>query len=327
MPNATDHVCSVTRLQRNLFRETRLPAAIVAVFFVFMCLGWVPRINGDPGLATLVAARSRLRVRHSLRRSLAKSAGQGALEPAAGLRFGDGFEALQAVLASPRPYSGELSGLPVSVGDIVLPNSGQLQQDWLDLGAAEVGSTGAPGHALLANHTTRILGIVTTGDFVESDSCGSGDPVAGCVMSVSFRPTHAGLATGKLLVFTGDQFGSKRTMALGVFETRLVGTGLPPPVPVFAGNIIAGPLTADSLAAPQGVSFGRCFAQPANAEAPTLTGVYVEVVAGPPQQIVLHHSSARAASFDVFCTLAPGMPQQAPPPTAEAVPVLNWLWH
>lgn len=242
---------------------------------------------------------------------------------AVGSQFGGTKEAENAIMASPRAYSGRLAGLPLVKGAPLLPPVGNSVQDWLDFGAVAVGQTSAAATAVLANNPGRIFGIATVGDFVETDSCGGGDDsMSGCMVSVTFRPRHPGFAFGELVVMAGDVWGgTQKSLDVGLYETKLFGFGLELGIPAYIGTLSAGGGISDSIDVPAGESVGHCFAQPTNAEAPTLTGVYVEVSPGPPATVILHHSSARSAGFDIFCTVALAHPTLPAPGTAAIVPV------
>ncbi len=79
-----------------------------------------------------------------------------------------------------------------------------LTPDSLQYPMANVGSTSQPQTVLLRNMGTSSLSIssiVATGDFAESDNCGTSVPAAGtCTLSVTFTPTAAGTRSGSIQI-------------------------------------------------------------------------------------------------------------------------------
>ena len=87
----------------------------------------------------------------------------------------------------------------------------------LTFSSQAVGSTSAAQTATLTNtgsSTLTITGITASGDFAETDTCGSSLQVgAKCAINVTFKPTATGTRTGTLRV-TDNASGSPQTAAL-----------------------------------------------------------------------------------------------------------------
>ncbi|MGA8617510.1 MAG: choice-of-anchor D domain-containing protein [Candidatus Sulfotelmatobacter sp.] len=89
----------------------------------------------------------------------------------------------------------------------IAPNSAPavtLSPDSLQFPMANVGSTSQPQTVLLRNMGTSSLSISSigaSGDFAESDNCGTSVPAAGsCTLSVTFTPTAPGLRSGSVQI-------------------------------------------------------------------------------------------------------------------------------
>ena len=95
----------------------------------------------------------------------------------------------------------------------------------LDFGNQQTGTTGAAKPVTLTNNGTQpllITTIATSGDFHQTNSCGSALlPGTSCTINVVFSPTATGSRTGTLSV--GDNAGDSPQTA------ALTGTGTPPP--------------------------------------------------------------------------------------------------
>ncbi len=92
----------------------------------------------------------------------------------------------------------------------------------LNFGSAATGSTSAPQTVTVSNPTgsaAAVSSITTTGDFAQSNNCGSSIAANGsCTVSVTFAPTATGNRTGNLTVSAG---GVTNTVSLS-------GTGTAP---------------------------------------------------------------------------------------------------
>ena len=100
-----------------------------------------------------------------------------------------------------------------------------LSASTLSFAQQVVGSTSATQTVMLTNTgnaALTIASITTTGDFAQTNNCGSSQPAGGgiCYISVTFTPTATGTRTGTLLI-TDNASGSPQTVTL-------TGTGTPP---------------------------------------------------------------------------------------------------
>ena len=95
----------------------------------------------------------------------------------------------------------------------------------LQYAAQAVGSTSQPQRALLRNMGSSpltISSITASGDFAETDTCGSSVPAAGnCTFSVTFTPTAGGLRSGSILI-QDDAAGSPHVINLSGHGTGTV---------------------------------------------------------------------------------------------------------
>ena len=97
----------------------------------------------------------------------------------------------------------------------------------LTFGNQTVGSASQAQTITLSNTggaALSIASIAATGDFAETDNCGTSLAASGtCSINVTFTPAASGTRTGTLSV-TDDSMGSPHTVTL-------TGTGVPPPAP------------------------------------------------------------------------------------------------
>jgi Beta-propeller repeat/Abnormal spindle-like microcephaly-assoc'd, ASPM-SPD-2-Hydin len=91
----------------------------------------------------------------------------------------------------------------MKIGPLSAP-SASLSPSSLQYAAQAVSSTSQPQTVLLRNMGSSALtisSITVSGDFAESDNCGSNVPAAGnCTFSVTFTPTAAGARSGSILI-------------------------------------------------------------------------------------------------------------------------------
>jgi hypothetical protein len=87
----------------------------------------------------------------------------------------------------------------------------------LEYSSQSIGTTSQAQQVLLRNMSSSpltVASISTTGDFAETDNCGTSVPAAGsCSLSVTFTPTTAGTNTGSL-VLSDNATGSPQSVAL-----------------------------------------------------------------------------------------------------------------
>jgi Abnormal spindle-like microcephaly-assoc'd, ASPM-SPD-2-Hydin/Beta-propeller repeat len=116
-----------------------------------------------------------------------------------------------------------------------------------------VGSTSAPRTAILRNMGTAALNINTktlTGDFAETDDCGSVVPAAGsCTFTITFTPTAPGSRFGTIL-FGDDAAGSPHFI-------NLVGDGSSPIVVLNPTSLTFASASVNSTSAAQTVTLSN----------------------------------------------------------------------
>jgi hypothetical protein len=102
--------------------------------------------------------------------------------------------------------------IAASAAPAVAPTPGSLQ-----FALQAVGSTSQPQTVLLRNMGSSALSIssiITTGDFAETNTCGTSVPAAGnCTLSATFTPTAAGSRIGSI-VMQDDAAGSPHVINL-----------------------------------------------------------------------------------------------------------------
>ena len=115
--------------------------------------------------------------------------------------------------ASGSPQTVSLTGTGVAVGMPVA----NVSPTSLTFGGQTVGTTSAAQTVTLSNTggaALTISSIAASGDFAESNSCGSSLAAGGnCTISVTFTPTASGTRTGSLSV-TDNASGSPQTVSL-----------------------------------------------------------------------------------------------------------------
>ncbi|MCA1217918.1 choice-of-anchor D domain-containing protein [Streptomyces sp. 8L] len=142
----------------------------------------------------------------------------------------------------------------------------------LNFGSVATGGTSAAGTATVSNPTgsaASVTSIATSGDFAQTNTCGSSIPAKGsCTVSVTFKPTAAGARTGSLTVKAG-----------GVTDTvTLSGTGTAPGPVLSAdpGSLnFAGTVVGQSAAA-QTVKFTNSGTTAATVSGVTVSGDYAQ---------------------------------------------------
>src|SRR3989442_9958660 len=105
-----------------------------------------------------------------------------------------------------------------------------------------VGTTSAPQTVALNNGSgtsLAITSIVTSGDFAQTNTCGSSVASGGgCTISVTFKPTARGTRNGAIII-TDSGSGSPRTITLTGTGVAPVVTLVPPSL-TFTGNQTVG---------------------------------------------------------------------------------------
>ncbi|MEW2550119.1 choice-of-anchor D domain-containing protein [Streptomyces sp. NPDC047002] len=142
----------------------------------------------------------------------------------------------------------------------------------LDFGSTATGATSAAQTVTVANPTgsaAAVSSVAASGDFAQSNTCGSSIPAKGsCTVSVTFKPTAAGARTGTLTVKAG---GATDTVTLS-------GTGTAPgPVLSAAPGSLGFAATAvGQSAAAQTVKFTNTGTTAATVSGVTVSGDFAQ---------------------------------------------------
>ncbi len=116
------------------------------------------------------------------------------------------------------PHTSPVLTQTVASGPLVTFSPGSLT-----FGNQNVGSTSAPQNVILTNAGTATLSITsisTTGDFGQTNNCGSSIGVGGsCTIMVTFTPTTTGTRTGTVSV-TDNATGSPQSLSLTGMGTQ-----------------------------------------------------------------------------------------------------------
>lgn len=117
--------------------------------------------------------------------------------------------------------------------------------------AQQVGTTSAAQHVTVTNAgnaAMNISSIVSSGDFAQTNNCGTGLAAgASCTLNVTFTPTATGTRTGALTI-TDSAAGSPHSIQLSGTAT----TGPPPAAPDFTLSLAPG---SSTITAGQSASF------------------------------------------------------------------------
>ncbi len=174
--------------------------------------------------------------------------------------------------AAGSPQTVNLSGTGAAPFVTFSPNSLTFQ-------SLAVNTTSTPQTVTLTNSgnsSLTVSGIVTTGDFAETNNCpGSLAANASCTITITFTPTAAGTRTGTLSV-TDNAPGSPQAVSLsgsGMDFSLAVASGFPSSITVTAGGSASDSLTlmpeggfnqAVSLACTGAPSKATCTVSPAS---------------------------------------------------------------
>ena len=103
------------------------------------------------------------------------------------------------------------------VAKISLDPAASLSPTNLTFGSQSVGTNSAPQPVTLSSNGTaplHITGILTSGDFTETDNCGKGVAAGStCTVNVTFNPTASGTRTGALTI-NDNAVDSPQTVSL-----------------------------------------------------------------------------------------------------------------
>ncbi len=153
------------------------------------------------------------------------------------------------------------------------PSSGvSTSPSALNFGSVATGATSAAQTVTVANPTgsaAAVSSIAATGDFAQTNSCGSSIAANGtCTVSVTFKPTAAGSRTGSLTVNAG---GTTSTVSLS-------GTGVAPGPVLNAnpGSLSFAGTAVGSTSAAQSVTVSNSGTTSASVSAVTTTGDFAQ---------------------------------------------------
>ncbi len=162
----------------------------------------------------------------------------------------------------------QCNGWPAPVYPPYPPNGVTAQPSALNFGSVPTGSTSAAQTVTVANPTNTaasVSGIAITGDFKQTNNCGSAIAANGsCTVSVTFGPTATGARSGTLTVNAG-----------GVTNTvSLAGTGTAPGPVLSAnpGSLAFASTVVGSHASPQTVTIANTGTTGATVSGVSVTG-------------------------------------------------------
>jgi parallel beta-helix repeat protein len=142
----------------------------------------------------------------------------------------------------------------------------------LNFGSLATGSTSAAQTVTVSNPTgaaASVSSIAATGDFAETNNCGSSIAANGsCTVSVTFKPTAAGARTGTLTVNAGGVTNTVSLSGTGVAPGPILNSS--PASLSFAGTVVG------STATPQTVTVTNSGTSSATVSGVSVTGDYTQ---------------------------------------------------
>jgi hypothetical protein len=171
-------------------------------------------------------------------------------------QFGAGNKYITPMIANGRVYVGTPNG--VAVFGVLNPTSAQLSATSLNFGNQLVGTSSSPQAVTFSNLTSTpltISGISTSGDFAQTNNCGTGLVGNGsCTINVTFKPGTTGARTGSLTV-TDSASNSPQTAGLS-------GTGARPAVSLMPTSLSFGGQVVNTTSSPLSVTLTNTGAVP-----------------------------------------------------------------
>ncbi len=147
-----------------------------------------------------------------------------------------------------------------------------LSSTTLSFGDQAVGAPSPPQTVTLTNSGTApltISGIASTGDYAQSNDCGTGVAVGGkCTIQVTFTPTTTGSRSGSVSI-TDNAAGSPQQIAL-------TGNGTAPAVSLSSTTLSFGDQAVGTSSPPQSVILTNSGTAPLTISGITSTGDYVQ---------------------------------------------------
>jgi Beta-propeller repeat/Cep192 domain 4/Abnormal spindle-like microcephaly-assoc'd, ASPM-SPD-2-Hydin/HYDIN/CFA65/VesB-like, Ig-like domain len=213
--------------------------------------------------------------------------------------------------AANSPQKIALSGTGIVVGVTLSPQS-------LTFASQNLNTTSTAKTVTLTNSGQDPLdftGIVATGDFVETNTCGSSLAAgANCTVSVKFTPSLSGTRTGSVLIVDNAP-GSPQTIAL-------TGTGVGPNTTLTPASLIFSDQPVGTTSGPQDVTLTNSGNAPLNFNGASVSGAYAQtnncgaqLAAGSSCEIhVVFKPTAAGTTFGALTIAdnAPGNPQVLP---------------
>ena len=152
------------------------------------------------------------------------------------------------------------------VAKISLDPAASLSPTNLTFGSQSVGTNSAPQPVTLSSNGTaplHITGILTSGDFTETDNCGKGVAAGStCTVNVTFNPTASGTRTGALTI-NDNAVGSPQTVSL-------TGTGASTTVGLSPSSLSFGNQLLGATSAPQNFTLTNTSGSPLS-----ITGIVI----------------------------------------------------
>jgi hypothetical protein len=154
-------------------------------------------------------------------------------------QFGAGNKFITPMIANGKVYVGTTSG--VGVFGLITAPSAQLAPTSLTFGTQMVGTSSSQLITLTnaASTSLTINSITTTGDFAETDDCGSS--LAGntsCTIIVTFQPSASGTRNGTLTVSDSAGNSPQTASLIGTGSAPAPGVSAQPAILSFGGQIL-----------------------------------------------------------------------------------------
>ena len=160
---------------------------------------------------------------------------------------GTGTAPVVSLSTSALTFAGQLAGISSSAQTVTLSNTG--------------------------NDTLNITSIAASGDFAQTNNCGTSLSAGGnCTISVTFNPTALGTRTGTVTI-TDNAAGSPETVSLS-------GTGIAPHASLSASSLTFGDQAAGSTSPAKGVTISNSGTGPLTFTQIAVTGDFALATSG-----------------------------------------------
>ncbi|WP_245984410.1 choice-of-anchor D domain-containing protein [Streptomyces tateyamensis] len=185
------------------------------------------------------------------------------------------------------PYCG---AMPTPVFPPYPPSGVGVSPTALAFGSVATGATGAAQAVTVSNPTSAaaaVAGIATTGDFAQTNTCGSSIAAGGsCTVNVTFAPTATGSRTGTLTVNAGGVTNTVALSGTGTAPGPVLGAA--PGSLSFAGTVVG------SAAASQSVTLTNSGTSTATVSSVATTGDFSQ------------HNTCASLAVGASCTVTVG---------------------